>query len=189
MKRIERTLNKMAKQKLTEELIEIARETMAKGWSKRQLALNLGISPDTVSNWIKKGRESEKDDLYRKFCSAIQAGEAIAEQQLLDRVRAAAEEGIKSTKKRVTKDASGTVTEIVEEETTTAQLKAILWQLEHKYRWGQHVKQEKERVINRVLRIAEKSLQPNQYDTLIQGILKSKLSEELDIDNDLLGGD
>ena len=173
--------------KLNQKKIEIAEEVMSQGGSRRKLALALDVHHQTVRDWEKKGTNTTKDNLYKRFACAIARGEATHENKLLEELNKAITEGVKTTKIRHTMDAEGNVTEKVSENVTNAhlssvQLRAITWQLEHKYGWDQHIKKEKERVINSVLRIAEKVLSYEQVYLLCNEILKSNLADELEID-------
>ena len=173
--------------KLNQKKIETAEEIMGQGGSRRRVALALEVHHRTVLDWEKKGKEATKNNLYKRFAEAIARGEAHHETILFERLNKAINEGIKTKKIKTITDSSGNVTEQVTENTTSAhfsptQVRAITWQLERKYGWDQHLKIEKERVLNSVIRVAEKSLSANQFDLLIEEIMQSKLAEELEID-------
>ena len=171
--------------KLDQTKIEITENLMAQGSSRRKLALVLNIDPQTVINWEKQGNNTTRDTIYKRFADAISRGEATHENKLLEELNKAIAEGIKTTKYRETTDAIGNITEKVSEKTSSVQLRAITWQLEHKYGWDQHIKIEKERVINYIIRLAEKVLSSDQFYLLTDEILDSKLADELKLDSTL----
>ena len=168
--------------KLNQKKIKIAEEVMSQGFSRRKLALIFNVDHKTVINWEKQGNNTTENNLYKRFACAIARGEAEAESKLLEELNKAVTEGIKTTKYKKTTDASGNITEQVTEKNASVQLRAMTWQLEHKYGWDQHIKIEKERVMNFILRLSEKVQSPDQFHLLVDEILKSKLAEELNLD-------
>jgi len=165
-------------------MIALARQLTASGSTRRYLAVKFGVSASTITYWEAKGRDSEKNNIYKRFSEAIAEGDAEYEQKLLTQVDAAATKGIKSTKKRTTKDAKGNIIDIQEEESASCQLRATTWQLEHRFSWSGHVVREKERLLNAIMRIAEKNLPSENFEELINAIAQSKIGEELDMDAD-----
>lgn len=170
------------KSKLKEDMIPLARQLVASGSTRRYLAVKFGVSTTSVSLWEAKGKESIKRDIYKRFYEALAEGDAEYEQKLLTQVDAAATKGVKSTRTRTTKDAQGNIIDIQEEESASCQLRATTWQLEHRFKWSQHVVREKERLLNGIIRIAEKTVPPEQLEQLVNAIAQSKIGEELDMD-------
>ena len=173
--------------KITTQKINTAEKLAAMGKTRSFIAKELSVTPSTIYNWEKRGRASENpEDPYRQFFDALWRGEAEAIQHKLDLVEKAGSTGIKSTKTKTIKDAAGCVIEVTQEDTTSVQLKAILWQLENRYGFNSMVIKEKERLLNALLMLAKNSLTNTAYNDFLNGIRNSQIGKELEIEDWLI---
>ena len=175
----------MASNKLTKDKVELAEKLIANGATRPFIAKELGVCPGTVYLWERQGREN-KSKLYRSFYDALWRGEATATQKALQKLQEAATEGLNNTKKITVEDAAGDIVEKKVQASNAQQLKAIIWQLEHRYGFNNNTAREKERLLNGLLSIARKSLSEQSYWDFLDGVRNTRIGEELEIEDWLL---
>ena len=135
------TVNQLTKTRskstITQEIVDALTSLIAAGNYNNTAASIVGISEGTFYNWMEQGRKDEEsgiESLYLQLLQSTKRAEAHAEAEMVARVRAAANPGIK--KKVIKTDSKGNVTEEIHETGGDWLAAATHLERRHPERWG-----------------------------------------------------
>lgn len=80
----------MRPETITPELIKKICEDIAKGFSYDMAAERNGVSPSTFFRWLKRGKESNSDQIYQDFTFEVRQASDFSEDEALQLIRSAA---------------------------------------------------------------------------------------------------
>jgi transposase-like protein len=170
-------------EKISRAKIEAIATAIATGKSLSAAAELCGITRTTALNWRDKGYEAQKG-LYREFYEEITAAKRRHEQSLLDKMKTFSEEGeiLRKTKRTTSPDGSVTVTQEV---TEGKKYEATKWLLEKRFYYDRLADRAAAKVMNTMVKIAEKTLPPDDLDNYLSAVLRNDVlgmiaSEEAD---------
>jgi len=79
--------------KISYELIESICEEIARGYSYDQAALNNGIAASTFFRWMRKGKDSASEQIYKDLVQAVEDSSDFSEAEALQQIRSSAING------------------------------------------------------------------------------------------------
>lgn len=167
--------------KISKAMIEIIATGIANGKTLSASAEAAGLTRTTALNWRDRGRESESG-LYREFYLEIAAARKRYEQGLLDKMKSFAEEGERLTKVKRTTAPDGSVT-VSEEISEGQKYNATRWLLERRVGYDFTSDRASEKVLNRLVKIAEKTLTSEALSDFLDAIMEDSFLSNIEIED------
>jgi hypothetical protein len=127
--------------KLTSELAESVIEGVLSGLYLTQVALDNGVHPDTIRNWVRLGLEPEAREPYASFAQRFVQADIAVEKKVIRKIREGAEPHERKLRKTVTRtdtDGKEETEEVEQSQTEPGDWRAAAFFAERRWpkRWG-----------------------------------------------------
>lgn len=166
--------------RLSEALITTICGYIRQGKTLSGAAKLAGVNRATAIRW--RDKESDRANLYQKFYEELTQAHKDYEQSLLSQMQDFAANGERLTKVKEVTDPDGKKT-VTREISENNKYNSVKWLLEKKIGYDQIGDRASEKTLNRLVKIAQKTLSPEILSDFLEAIMEDSFLCNLEIEN------